>query len=142
MRAALVTRPIDVAALLAEVASPRNGATALFVGTVRSVNDGREVKSIEYTAYEEMAELEMQNILAEAERGHSGAIIVAEHRTGLLAVGEASIAIAASHERRALALDAVRYAIDEMKTRVPIWKREMYADGSEAWVDPTHVAPA
>ena len=139
MRAAVVIGPIDIAGLMREVADARHGATAIFVGTVRSVNEGREVREIEYTAYEEMAEREMTTILAEAARAHDGAVLVAEHRIGVLAVGEASIAIAAAHERRGCALDAVRYAIDEMKSRVPIWKREVYADGSQSWVDPTRV---
>ena len=139
MRAAVVTNRIDVTTLIDEVADDRHGATAVFVGTVRSTNEGREVREIEYTAYEEMAEREMSVILAEAGRAYEGAMLVAEHRIGLLAVGEASIVIAAAHERRACALDAIRYAIDEMKTRVPIWKREVYADGSQSWVDPTRV---
>ena len=99
--------------------------------------DGREVREIEYTAYEEMAEREMNVILGEASSTYDATLLVAEHRIGLLAVGEKSIVIAAAHERRACALDAIRYAIDEMKSRVPIWKREVYADGSQSWVDPT-----
>jgi molybdopterin synthase catalytic subunit len=140
MRAAVVTVAIDVASLIKEVADARHGATALFVGTVRSVNDGREVREIEYSAYEEMAEKEMSAIIAEAARANDGAELVAEHRIGVLAVGEASIVIAAAHERRGCALDALRYAIDEMKIRVPIWKREVYSDGSQSWVDPTRVS--
>lgn len=140
MRVAVVTTPIDVTALINEVAGDRHGATALFIGTVRSTNEGREVREIEYTAYEEMAEREMSVILAEAGRAYEGAVLAAEHRIGLLAVGDASIVIAAAHERRACALDALRYAIDEMKRRVPIWKRELYSDGTESWVDPTRAA--
>ena len=139
MRAAVVTNPIDVGSLIHEVADGAHGATAIFIGTVRSMNEGRQVLEIEYTAYEEMAEREMTAILAEAERANEGAALVAEHRIGLLAVGEASIVIAAAHERRACALDALRYAIDEMKRRVPIWKREVYTDGSQSWVDPTRI---
>jgi molybdopterin synthase catalytic subunit len=140
VRTALVERPLDCGRLLSEVADPRYGAAALFVGTVRSLNEGREVTSIEYTAYPEMAVREMGTILDEAERRYEGCVIVAEHRIGLLSVGEASIAIVAAHEHRFRALDALRYAIDEIKTRVPIWKREHYADGSVSWVDPAHVA--
>ena len=137
MRAAVVTHPIDASELMREVANAHHGATAIFVGTVRSVNDGRDVREIEYTAYEDMAEREMTAILGEAARANDGAVLVAEHRIGILTVGEASIVIAAAHERRACALDALRYAIDEMKVRVPIWKREVYTDGSQEWVDPT-----
>lgn len=140
MRASVVTRPLDPSALLREVSDEQHGAIALFVGTVRSVNEGREVKAIEYTAYESMAEREMSAVLSEAEQHHAGVVLAAEHRIGLLEVGEASIAIAAAHAHRGQALDALRYAIDEIKNRAPIWKREMYADGSESWVDPTHTA--
>ena len=140
MRARVVTRPLDTDSLLREVADATRGATALFVGTVRSVNEGREVKAIEYTAYETMAEREMSTVLAEAEQRNEGVVLVAEHRIGILAVGDASIAIVAAHEHRGRALDALRYAIDEIKSRAPIWKREMYADGSESWVDPAHTA--
>jgi molybdopterin synthase catalytic subunit len=140
VRAALVTHPLDIGALLREVAAPDHGATAIFVGTVRSVNEGREVRAIEYTAYEEMAEREMAVILDEAGQRNGDAVLVAEHRLGLLEVGEASIAIAAAHGHRSCALDALRYAIEEIKQRVPIWKRELFSDGSESWVDPTRVA--
>lgn len=139
MRAAVVTKPIDVGRLIQEVADDHHGATVVFIGTVRSTNEGREVREIEYTAYEEMAEREMSVILGEAGSAYGASLLVAEHRVGLLAVGEASIVIAAAHERRACALDAIRYAIDEMKSRVPIWKREVYADGTQSWVDPTRV---
>ena len=140
MRASVVTRPLDTGALLREVSGARTGATVLFVGTVRSVNEGREVTAIEYTAYEVMAEREMSAVLAEAEERHAGVVLVAEHRIGMLEVGEASIAIAAAHEHRGRALDALRYAIDEIKNRAPIWKRELYADGSESWIDPAPTA--
>jgi molybdopterin synthase catalytic subunit len=125
--------------LIQEVADDHHGATVVFIGTVRSTNEGREVREIEYTAYEEMAEREMSAILREATRAYDGTLLVAEHRIGLLAVGETSIVIVAAHERRACALDAIRYAIDEMKSRVPVWKREVYADGTQSWVDPTRV---
>lgn len=140
MRASVVTHALDIDALLREVADARRGATALFVGTVRSVNEGHEVIGIEYSAYESMAEREMSAVLTEAEAMNEGVVLVAEHRIGRLDVGEASIAIAAAHAHRGRALDALRYAIDEIKKRAPIWKRELYADGSESWVDPTHVA--
>jgi molybdopterin synthase catalytic subunit len=140
VRAALVSTPLDPNALLREVADRTRGATALFVGTVRSFNEGREVKAIEYSAYDEMAVREMSIILGEAEQANAGTLLVAEHRIGFIPVGAASIVIAAAHEHRGRALDALRYAIDEIKTRAPIWKREIYADGSESWVDPTKVA--
>lgn len=141
MRAQLVTRPIDVEALLREVSHAHRGATALFLGTVRSINDGRDVTGIDYYAYELMAEREMSSVLIEAEAKYDGVVLVAEHRLGVLQVGEASIAIAAGHEHRDRAIDALRYAIDEIKSRAPIWKRELYADGTQSWVDPAQATP-
>ncbi|HEY7568885.1 MAG TPA: molybdenum cofactor biosynthesis protein MoaE [Gemmatimonadaceae bacterium] len=134
---ALVTEAIDVAALLARVSSPTVGAIASFLGTVRNVNDNRAVTGIEYSAYEEMAEREMRAIVAEAAAQVDGVPprIAIEHRLGELSLGDVSVAIAVSHARRAPALDACRYVIEELKKRVPIWKREHYADGSRAWVD-------
>jgi molybdopterin synthase catalytic subunit len=137
MRGTIVTRPIDVSALLAEVAGASQGATSLFVGTVRDMNDGRAVTAIEYASYAAMAERELGAILEEAVARYGGVRIVAEHRVGELEPGEASVAIAASHPHRAPALDATRYAIEELKRRVPIWKREHYVDGTREWVDAT-----
>ena len=142
MRAAIVDRPLDPAALLAEVAHHGHGATSLFVGTVRDVNDGRPVLGIEYSAYRAMAERELGRIVAEAAERFGSDAIVTEHRLGELELGEASIAIAAAHAHRAPAMDAVRYVIEEVKKRVPIWKRELYVDGTREWVDPTRAGAA
>ena len=141
MRASLVTRPIDAAALLAEVAHVRNGASILFVGTVREVNEGRAVTGIDYRAYEAMAERELQAIVGQAAERFDAADVVVEHRLGTLALGEASVVIAVAHPRRAAAFDAARFVIEELKRRVPIWKREHYADGTRDWVDPSAATP-
>jgi molybdopterin synthase catalytic subunit len=135
MRAALVTRPLDVAALVAEVAHPGTGATTLFVGTVRDQHEGRAVSGIDYEAYGPMALRELETILAEAAERFATDRIVVEHRLGSLAVTEASIAIAVAAPRRVAALDAQRYVIEAVKARVPIFKREHYVDGTRAWVD-------
>jgi molybdopterin synthase catalytic subunit len=140
MRTALVERPIDPAQLLAEVAADGSGATSLFLGTVRDVNDGRAVTGIEYSAYARMAEAELHRIAGEAVERFATDRIAVEHRLGELGLGEVSVAIAVSHARRAPALEASRFIIEELKRRVPIWKREHYADGTREWVDPT--APA
>jgi molybdopterin synthase catalytic subunit len=142
MRTAIVERPIDVTALLAEVASVAHGATSLFVGTVRETNEGRDVTGIEYAAYTAMAAAELGRIAAEAAGKFDGVAIVIEHRVGMLDVGEASVAIAVAHAHRAPALDATRYAIEQLKRRIPIWKREHYADGTREWVDPTALPPS
>lgn len=137
MRSAIVERTLDAGALLAEVASAANGATVLFVGTVRDVNDGRTVTGLEYTAYLEMAERELADIVSEAGTRFETAHIVVEHRLGALSLGDASVAIAVAHPRRGPALDGARWIIEELKRRVPIWKREHYADGTRSWVDPS-----
>ena len=145
-RTAIVEHPLDPAALLTEVAAPGHGATALFVGTVREVNEGRPVTGIDYSAYVAMAERELAAIAATAARRFATAEgaphIVAEHRLGTLAIGEASVAVAAAHARRAPAVDAVRQVVEELKRRVPIWKREHYADGTREWLDPTALSAA
>ncbi len=137
MRTALVSRPVEGTALLAEVAGSAHGATSLFLGTVREMNDGRAVTGIDYTAYEAMAALELERIAAEAfGRFGTGALVV-EHRLGALELGDVSVAIAVAHAHRGAALDATRYVIEALKKRVPIWKREHYADGTREWIDPT-----
>lgn len=133
-RAAVVERPLDLAALVAEVATPAAGAIVTFIGAVRDSNDARAVAGIEYSAYQEMAAREMAAVVTEASRAFGGVAVVAEHRIGSLAVGDASVMIAASHAHRAEALAAVTFVIDEIKRRVPIWKREHYVDGTREWV--------
>lgn len=136
MRAALVTTPLDPAALVAGVSASRNGATVLFLGTVREVNEGRAVEALDYAAYEAMAQAELERIAAEASERFGVRDLAVEHRIGLLGLGEASVAIAAAHPHRGAAFDACRWVIEAIKARVPIWKREHYADGERSWVLP------
>lgn len=135
MRVAIVERALDPPALLTEAASNATGASVLFVGTVRDINDGRGVTALDYKAYVPMAEKEMAAIALEAEARWSPARVVCEHRVGALTLGDASVAIAVAHPHRAAAFDACRYVIEELKQRVPVWKREHYADGDLAWVE-------
>lgn len=135
--AALVERALDVSGLVQMVADPGAGASSLFLGTVRHANDGRPVVGIDYHAYSPMAARELHAIITEAAQRFGTRAIAAEHRVGYLAVGDISIAIAASHERRGPAQDATRYVIEHVKRRLPVWKREHYTDGSREWVDPT-----
>jgi molybdopterin synthase catalytic subunit len=134
MRAAVVDRPLDPAALAAGVSGPAHGAVVVFVGTVRDANDGREVTGIEYSSYRAMAERELADIVGEAEQRFAGAQVAAEHRVGTLGLGEASVAIAVAHGHRGPAYEASRYVIEEIKRRLPVWKREHYADGTREWV--------
>ena len=135
--ARLVRAPIDPGALLAAVANPAHGALLLFIGVVREVNDGRDVTGIEYSAYEGMAERELAAIAEEAEARFGATSVAIEHRLGELALEEASVAIAVGHAHRGTAYDASRWVIEELKRRVPIWKRERYVDGTREWVDPS-----
>lgn len=141
-RAAIVERPLDPMALLAEVSAPSNGATILFIGTVREVNAGRSVSGIDYTAYVPMAGRELQAIAEEAATRFASSHVVVEHRIGTLGLGEASLVIACAHPHRAEAFEMSRYVIEEVKRRVPIWKREHYIDGTREWVDPGVAAEA
>lgn len=136
-RAAITTEAIDVLAILDEVASPAHGASILFVGTVREINDGRPVDGMEYTAYVAMAEKEMGAIAREASEQFMQSAVVIVHRVGQLAIGDASVAIATSNAHRDAAYQASRYVIEQLKQRVPIWKREHYTDGTREWIDPT-----
>lgn len=134
-RSGIVGSPIDVNAIVAEVQAPGHGAVATFLGTVRGSSGQRVVTGLDYSAYVAMAEREMGDIVREAAALASGAEIVAVHRMGSLVVGEPCVMIAVGHAHRGPAFDACRYVIEEIKQRVPIWKREHYADGSTEWVN-------
>ena len=129
----LTAEPIDVAALLAGVGAGGRGATVLFLGTVRDAQGERTVVGIDYLAYSTMAERVLAAIERELEAEHAGLALRIVHRTGALAVGEASLAIAAAAPRRDAAFLAARRALERVKHEAPIWKLEHYADGSEAW---------
>ena len=128
----LTRDPLDVGDLLAEVQSPERGGTCVFLGTVR--NDAG-VTSIDYSAYESMAVEEIERILAEARERWPRSRVMLQHRLGVIPVGEASIAIAAAAPHRDEAFAACRYVIEEVKKRLPVWKKELRGDGSEQWVE-------
>jgi len=134
MRVALVDCPIDVSSLISEVSDDSCGAASVFLGCVRNVNDGRPVTGIEYSAYRSMAEREMNAIVREAAERFGVSRLIIEHRLGALGLGDVSVAIVAAHPHRAPALDAMRFAIEQLKRRVPIWKLELYVDGTREWV--------
>jgi molybdopterin synthase catalytic subunit len=122
--------------MMAVVQSPERGAVASFVGVVRDHHAGRRVVELAYESYGPMAEAECARIIAEAESRWPVRVAL-KHRLGRLLVGDSAVAIVAAGAHRAEAFEACRYVIEELKSRVPIWKRERYADGTEAWVDPT-----
>jgi molybdopterin synthase catalytic subunit len=139
MMNSLTRDPISVESLMRVVQSPERGGTCVFLGTVR--NDG-DVTGIEYSAYDEMAGTEITRMLDEARERWPEARVALQHRLGLIPLGEASIAIAAAAPHRAEAFAACRYVIEEVKQRLPVWKKELHADGTATWVDPSGKAVA
>jgi molybdopterin synthase catalytic subunit len=129
----LTSRPIDLGSLIDGVQSPARGGIACFVGTVRDHHGGQTVVRLDYSAYESMAEAECARIVAETETRWNCAVAL-KHRTGSLAIGDVAVAIAVASAHRDDAFVACRHVIEEVKGRVPIWKREYFADGTVEWV--------
>ena len=127
--------PIDSAALLRELRRGRAGACVTFGGWVRDSNQGRPVVALEYEAYVPLAEKEGRQIASEAMEKFAVLAVVGVHRIGSLAVGDLAVWIGVVAQHRPAAFDACRYVIDEAKARLPIWKRERYADGSGEWIN-------
>jgi molybdopterin synthase catalytic subunit len=123
---------ISVDEIIARLADPANGAIATFVGVVRCETDGREVRYLQYEAYPEMAEEQLQRIGDEIRaRWQTIRGIAIVHRVGRLQVGETVVVIALSAAHRHEVFDALRYAIERLKEIVPLWKKEVWADGAE-----------
>lgn len=129
--------PIDPAVVLARVGALEDGATLLFLGVVRDHADGRAVSGMRYEAYAEMAEAVLAEIAREAAERLGTDRVAVVHRYGELEIGEVSVAIAVSSPHRAEAYEASRYVIEAIKQRLPVWKKEHYVDGAEAWVEGT-----
>jgi MoaE-MoaD fusion protein len=128
--------PLDARACESLVLTEADGAVCTFTGAVRNHADGRTVTAIEYEAYVEMAETELRRIGAEALAATGATAVALHHRIGELRVGEASVVVSAAAAHRAEAFEACRLAIDTLKERAPIWKREM-GEGGAVWVDET-----
>ncbi len=133
-RCTLSDQPLDVGVVVARVAGPDAGGIVTFVGVVRDASRGHAIRHLEYEAYPEMARREMEKIADEAAAQWPGARVAMAHRTGRLAIGEIAVVIAAAAPHRAEAFAAARFAIDTLKQRVPIWKKEVALDG-EYWVE-------
>ena len=131
------TEALSIDELLRVVTRDEAGAVATFLGVVRNHNDGRPVTRLEYEAYATMAEAELARILEEVANEIPEARVAATHRVGELRVGDIAVACAASAPHRAEAFRACRKVIDEIKSRLPIWKREHGPDGPYwvGWVD-------
>lgn len=133
----LTTAPLSLEVLLAEVAAPHCGGTCAFLGTVRDGPEDGGVTAIEYSAYDAMAEAELDRIVKETQARWPDARIAVRHRLGLVAAEDASIAIAVATPHRVDAFAACRHVIEEVKRRLPVWKKELRADGTATWVDPS-----
>lgn len=163
VRAEVTDAPIDTGTVLADVSHSAHGAALLFLGVVRDHNEGRAVRGIEYEAYREMAEAELRRIARDcldeagegrvAPSGHAGeragsgrtgradrdavpsARVSLVHRTGELAVGDVSLAVAVSTPHRADSYELSRALLEALKRRLPVWKKERYADGESEWLE-------
>jgi molybdopterin synthase catalytic subunit len=129
----LSDEPLSLDRVVDEVRDERAGAIATFTGTTRMTSRGRDVVHLDYEAYEGMAEQVMAEIARELEQRYELCAVAVHHRTGRVSIGETSVVIAVSAPHRADALAACRDAIDQLKERVPLWKKEVYAGGEE-WI--------
>jgi molybdopterin synthase catalytic subunit len=129
----LTSEPIELGDLLGLVQSAERGGVACFLGTVRDHHRGREVLRLDYHAYEPMVEAECTRIVAESESRWQVAIVL-RHRIGRLEIGDVAVAVVTASAHRDEAFVACWHVIEELKRRVPIWKRETFADGSVEWV--------
>ena len=130
----MVTGAIDPDALRRELEDPAAGAYAGFEGWIRNTNEGRDVLRLEYEAYEPLAIIEGEKVIAEARERFPVLHAHCVHRHGLLELGECAVWVGVSAGHRDEAFLACRYIIDQVKVRLPIWKKEHYADGDSGWV--------
>jgi molybdopterin synthase catalytic subunit len=133
---AIQDAPIDHAVLTERVRSNQAGAVCTFLGTVRELTGARRTSALEYEAYPEMAAKKMAELEAEARRRWPIIDVALVHRVGHLDLGEVSVVVAVSCPHRRQAFEACEWLIDTLKEVVPIWKKEVWADGTEEWVHP------
>lgn len=130
----IVRERIDQRAVEDRVRSETRGGVVTFLGIVRErADDGRLVSGLQYEAFDAMASSEFEAIVAEARERFGDVHVAAEHRVGELRVGEVAVAVCVAAAHRGEAFAACRYAIDELKRRAPIWKKELYVDGGGEW---------
>jgi molybdopterin synthase catalytic subunit len=131
----LSSEPLQPASLHRELAHPQAGACVTFEGWVRNHNEGQAVLSLEYEAYTALAEKEGQRVLEEARTRFALLAARAVHRVGHLQIGDLAVWVGVAAAHRGAAFDACRYVIDELKARVPIWKKEHYPTGASQWIN-------
>ncbi len=127
--------PLSIDEAVAAVRHPSAGATAIFLGVVRDHHEGKPVARLDYEAYRELADKEMRRVLAELLEAHPEARLSALHRVGALTIGDVAVVVAASAPHRDLAFRLCRAAIDGIKERAPIWKKEFAPDGHATWIN-------
>lgn len=130
---ALRDTPVDAAEVLAAVEDPGAGGVVSFTGLVRATDGGREVIELEYSAHPTALDA-LAEVAAAVARDLPVCGLAAVHRTGLLAVGDVAVVVAASAPHRGEAFEAARRLIDDLKASVPVWKRQVFADGEQEWV--------
>ena len=131
----MIAEPVDLAAILAEIARPSHGAQLLFTGTIRDDDHGRRVVAVSYDVLSPLCEKVIGEICAEAQARCAASLSLAVvQRRGRIEAGQVGIAIAVGAPHRAEAYAASRHLIEQVKARAPIWKREHYADGESAWL--------
>jgi molybdopterin synthase catalytic subunit len=134
-RFAITSDPIDPAALRHRLEADRAGACVTFEGWVRNLNEGEAVDALEYETHAAIAVREGEAVIAEAFERFPVIRAEARHRVGKLAIGDCAVWVGVSAEHRGAAFDACRYIIDEVKHRLPIWKKEHYRQGATAWIN-------
>ncbi len=135
-RSMITSKPLILQDVVDKVSGPGLGGIVTFTGAVRDFSRGHEIRYLEYEAYTPMALSEMDGIIVEAEERWPGVVVSLAHRVGELKIGEVAVLVAASAPHRAEAFEAARWSIDELKNRVPIWKKEFAKDGAY-WIEDT-----
>jgi molybdopterin synthase catalytic subunit len=131
----LTAAPLDPGSVLDRLGTPGDGALLLFAGTVRDTNDGQRVEGMRYEAYGGMAERVLREIADDVARRWPVTDLVVAHRTGELRIGEISVVVGVASPHRNEAFEAGRYVMEEIKSRLPVWKQEHYVEGSSAWLE-------
>jgi molybdopterin synthase catalytic subunit len=131
----LTVDAIDTEKLKVALLNPGAGGYCAFEGWVRNENDGRAVRQLEYEAYEPLTISEGNKVIAEAMQQYPFLAARCVHRTGLLDIGDMAVWVGVASAHRDEAFKACRYIIDELKVRLPIWKKEHYVDGDSGWVN-------
>ena len=131
----LSAAPLDPAGLRRELIDPAGGALAMFEGTVRNQNQGRAVTRLEYEGAETMAQKEFARIEADVREQFDFLRVLCVHRVGSLQPGESAVWVGVTAIHRSAAFAACQYVLDEVKKRLPVWKKEHYAEGDSGWIN-------